>query len=121
MARIYKKPFKPAYTVNNARMLRKGSTPAEELLWSFLRNRKLSGLKFRRQVPFGRYILDFFCKEKMTAIELDGTSHANQIEYDRNRDAILIAANIKTIRISNKEVEENTERLLEKLQEYLAE
>jgi very-short-patch-repair endonuclease len=121
MARIYKKPFKPTYTINNARRLRKDSTAAEDLLWSYLRNRQLSGLKFRRQVPFGRYVLDFFCKEKMTVIELDGMSHANQKEYDKNRDAILMAANIKTIRISNREIEENTERLLEKLQGYLDE
>jgi very-short-patch-repair endonuclease len=121
MARIYKKPFKPAYTVVNARKLRKDSTSAEDLLWSYLRNRQISGLKFRRQVPFGRYILDFFCKERMVAIELDGASHTDQIKYDNNRDEVLKAANIKTIRISNKEVIKDTEKLLERLQELLDE
>jgi very-short-patch-repair endonuclease len=121
MSRIYKKPYKPAYTVENARRLRKDSTSAEDLLWDHLRNRQFLGLKFRRQVPFGRYILDFFCKEKMVAIELDGASHSNQILYDKNRDAILDAGNIKTIRLSNSEVVENIEMALEKLQNLLSE
>jgi very-short-patch-repair endonuclease len=121
MSRIYKKPFKPAYTVVNARKLRKDSTSAEEILWSYLRNRQISGLKFKRQVPFGRYILDFFCKEKMVAFELDGASHIDQKEYDKNRDETLKAAKIKTIRIANKEVIEDTEKLLERLQKLLDE
>jgi very-short-patch-repair endonuclease len=66
-------------------------------------------------VPFGRYILDFFCKEKMVAIELDGISHIDQKKYDKNRDAILNSAKIKVIRISNKEVMGNEESCLDNL------
>jgi very-short-patch-repair endonuclease len=121
MPRIHKKPFKPVYTVDNARKLRKDSTSAEDLLWSYLRNRQIYGLKFRRQVPFGRYILDFFCRERMVAIELDGASHLDQVKYDKNRDEVLKAANVRTIRIANEEVEENMDRFLEKLHGLLSE
>jgi len=55
-----------------ARMLRKKSTKAEKILWNELRNRKFNNLKFRRQHPIGKYIVDFYCNEEKVIIEVDG-------------------------------------------------
>jgi len=62
--------------MSQARYLRKNATPSERILWRHLRNRTLSGHKFRRQHPIDRYVLDFYCPEARLAIELDGGQHA---------------------------------------------
>src|ERR1035437_9732286 len=61
-----------------AKDLRQTSTVAEQLLWEHIRNKKLSGLKFRRQHPLDNYIADFYCHEKKLAIQLDGGIHNNK-------------------------------------------
>ena len=113
--RIYKKPRKPKYITNLARGLRKAQTKAEESLWEFIRGRKLKGLKFRRQTPFGRYILDFYCDEKKLAIEIDGTSPEGKQEYDNNRDKLLKACNVNVIRFTNKDISNDIESVLDKV------
>ncbi|MCP1642776.1 very-short-patch-repair endonuclease [Pseudomonas citronellolis] len=55
-----------------ARELRRRQTDAERLLWSRLRDRRLLGWKFRRQVPLGPYVVDFYCHERQLVVELDG-------------------------------------------------
>jgi len=60
-----------------ARALRQQDTWAEQLLWKWLRDRRFSGYKFRRQHPFGPHILDFFCLETLVDIELDGRQHGH--------------------------------------------
>ncbi|MBA4215530.1 MAG: hypothetical protein C0449_20885 [Polaromonas sp.] len=74
----------------NARALRRDMTDAERKLWSGLRGEQL-GFKFRRQHPLGHYIADFACLEPKFIVELDGTQHANNQTYDRNRDAFFTA------------------------------
>jgi len=69
-----------------ARTLRKNPTDAEAHLWNHLRARRLNGYKFRRQRPFGPYVLDFVCLDARVAIELDGSQHAEQMSYDERRD-----------------------------------
>jgi very-short-patch-repair endonuclease len=70
-----------------ARQFRNESSSAEALLWQNLRNRQLENLKFRRQHPIGRFILDFYCPEHKTAVELDGSVHYNQKAEDQDREA----------------------------------
>jgi very-short-patch-repair endonuclease len=67
--------------------MRREPTPTEELLWRMLRNRQMSGFKFRRQHPLGRYILDFYAAGCSLVVELDGDSHATDEgrEHDRVR------------------------------------
>ena len=95
-----------------ARELRRPQTPAEQKLWARLRNRQLGGLKFRRQHPIGRFILDFCCVKRKLAIELDGPSHASQVEYDRDRTAWLEQKGYKVIRFTNAQVHHNLEGVL---------
>ena len=69
--------------VQRARELRRPLTPQEQKLWRRLRNRQLCGLKFRRQHPLRRVILDFYCHEQQLAIEVDGDREAAlQIEHE---------------------------------------
>lgn len=67
-------------SVPRARQLRRNETAAERRLWQALRDRKLGGMKFRRQVPIGRYIVDFVSFERRLVVELDGGQHARQVQ-----------------------------------------
>jgi len=80
-----------------ARTLRKYDTWAEKLLWSWLRDRRFSVYKFRRQHPYPPHVLDFFCYEAMLNIELDGSQHGTpgQSALDATRDEWLESRGIK--------------------------
>jgi very-short-patch-repair endonuclease len=68
--------------------LRKELTPTERKLWVVIRNNQL-GVKFRRQHAIGNHIPDFVCIEKKLIIELDGSQHLEQEEYDQERTKYL--------------------------------
>src|ERR1041385_1155236 len=70
----------------HARGMRRIATDAERKLWFLLRDRRLDGIKFRRQVPFKNYILDFVCFERKVVIEVDGGQHGDSVP-DRIRRA----------------------------------
>jgi very-short-patch-repair endonuclease len=89
-----------------ARALRADSTDAEWKLWAILRGRGLEGVKFRRQVPVGRYFADFACLEARLIVELDGGQHDAQADYDARRTEDLEAAGWRVIRFWNNEVVE---------------
>ena len=81
-------------------------TRAEDLLWDALRDRRLEGAKFRRQVPLAHYILDFVCFERRLVVEVDGWQHAES-RSDGVRDAFFHARGFRVLRFWNEEVEEN--------------
>ncbi len=97
-----------------ARDLRKRTTRAEDLLWRALRNRQISGLKFRRQVPRGRYIVDFLCTKKRLVIEVDGATHGTAAErtYDLERTIQLEESGYRVVRFWNDEVENHLDGCL---------
>ena len=95
-----------------ARELRKQMTPAETRLWSSLRGRKLNGLKFRRQQIIDGFIADFFCSSAGLAIELDGSVHESQADYDANRDSVVSERGLRIIRISNDRIVFELEAML---------
>ncbi|WP_426026999.1 endonuclease domain-containing protein [Brevundimonas sp. TWP2-3-4b2] len=78
-------------TRTNARRGRSDPTLPEAVFWKFLRDRRLEGLKFRRQLPLGPYIADFACPSIRLIVELDGGIHALRAESDAARDAWLTA------------------------------
>lgn len=105
----------------NSKELRQNQTDTESILWHYLRNRGLNNIKFRRQVPIGKYIADFVCMEKKLIIELDGSQHLENknIEYDENRTKYLTELGYKIIRIYNNAISKNVNSALEYiLQEY---
>jgi len=104
----------------NARALRQTSTEAEEKLWQGLRNKKLSGLKFRRQHTIDKWIADFYCHEKKLVIELDGSIHNEKeiIEYDEARTKDLKELGINVLRFRNEEVMTSMETVLKSIAEF---
>ena len=101
-------------SVRQARSFRKKSADAEKRLWSCLRNRKLAGLKFRRQHPLGDRSVDFFCADAKLAIELDGSGHLGELRQasDLDREIELYEKEIRILRFPNSEVFENLEGVL---------
>lgn len=103
---------------NVRRELRKNQTKEEELLWFYIRNKKID-VKFRRQVSIGVFIADFFCAEKLLAIELDGVQHLDNKEYDQERNNYFNSLNIKTIRFWNSEIsDKNMENVFIKIKAF---
>jgi very-short-patch-repair endonuclease len=97
------------------RTLRNNLSDAEQALWHLLRGRQICGLKFRRQHPFGDYILDFVCLENKLVIEVDGGQHVRQAKYDENRTQKLQAAGFRVLRFWDNEVLKEQESVREKI------
>jgi very-short-patch-repair endonuclease len=91
--------------------MRRTPTDAERKLWFLLRDRRLDGIKFRRQFSLGRYILDFVCFERRLVVEVDGGQHADS-QADRVRDAQLQASGFRVVRYWNTDVPTNPEGVL---------
>ncbi|MCY4572641.1 MAG: endonuclease domain-containing protein [Gemmatimonadetes bacterium] len=96
-----------------ARELRRQSTDAERMLWSRLRDRRLRGIKFRRQAQIGQYIVDFLCMERRLIIELDGGHHADQRDSDDARTRALESDGFRVLRFWNNEVLREPDSVLE--------
>jgi very-short-patch-repair endonuclease len=96
-----------------ARQLRKNLTDAERLLWRRLRLWQVDGFKFRRQQPLENYIVDFVCLEKRLIIEVDGGQHAQQANYDTDRDAWLRNQGFVILRFWNNDVLKNIDGVME--------
>jgi very-short-patch-repair endonuclease len=112
------KPIRAASNIRTrARELRQQATPAEKTLWEELRNRRLGGLKFRRQHPLGPFIVDFYCPEHRLVIEIDGDIHDFQEEEDNARTRRLEDFNYRLIRFWNQEVEQNLQGVLKTILE----
>ncbi|GEM_PF-305424 len=105
--------------LRRAGALRRVMTEAERVLWNELRDRRLMGLKFRRQHPLHLYIADFYCHELRLAIEVDGGIHEHEDirEHDENRDAELERLGVTVLRFTNNDVMERTDIVLERIRE----
>lgn len=101
--------------------LRNRLTPAEKLLWYYLKNSNFENTKFRRQHSFNSYILDFYCPKKKIAIELDGDTHFsdNGKAYDLIRDRYLESEGIKVLRFANNIIFNNMDFVLETIRQNL--
>jgi very-short-patch-repair endonuclease len=97
-----------------AKRLRKRQTEAEKRLWKHLKTKQLDGIKFQRQEPVGKYIVDFVSFDKRLVIELDGGQHAGDIS-DAARDAWLCTQGFRVLGIWNNEIFENPEGILEEI------
>jgi len=77
-------------------------------------------LKFKRQKPMGRFIVDFVCVERQLIIEIDGGQHAEQAEYDQHRDAWLCSQGYTVLRFWNHEIMQQLEGVLEQIRRAIA-
>jgi len=91
---------------HRAYLMRQNPTAAENRLWQHLRRRQINGYRFRRQHPIGRFIVDFYCAKAKLAIEVDGPVHnePGHKEYDQERQAYLESLGLRVLRITNEEV-----------------
>jgi very-short-patch-repair endonuclease len=113
----------PSKLRSNARALSKNSTDAERILWSELRDHRLNGASFRRQVPIANYIADFVCHAAKLVIELDGGQHFSdgQETADAKRSAIIETRGFRVLRFSNHDVMTNRAGVLETIATAVAE
>lgn len=109
--------MKRQYIKELARDLRKKMTPCEKIMWHQLRNKRFKGLKFVRQFPIERYIVDFYCHDKKLIIEVDGEIH-NDVErkaYDSAREEFFAASELRVVRFNNHDIENDLGRILREL------
>ncbi len=97
-------PYRDRTHRRRARVLRKGLTDAERVLWTRLRRRRLGGFRFRRQHPVGPYIVDFACPQLRLAIEVDGSQHDADRAKDERRTEELLKSGYRVLRFWNSEV-----------------
>ena len=108
--------------IDKARQNRKNPTLAERKLWfEVLRRERLNRLKFTRQKPLGDYIVDFYCAERMLAIEIDGDSHDARQQQDETRTRRLNALGIEVVRCTNAEIMNNLEGVYQNLLMHVTE
>ena len=105
----------PARLRSNAKSLRANSTDAERLLWAALRNHRLNGTSFRRQVPIANFIVDFVCHAAMLVVELDGGQHYSELSEsaDAARTSAIESNGFRVLRFSNQDVMTNRNGVLE--------
>jgi very-short-patch-repair endonuclease len=96
-----------------ARSLRRRMTDPERRIWARLRDRRLAGYKFRRQVPIGPYVVDFLCVSQRLAIEIDGGRHATQMAADAARTDYLRSCGIAVLRFWSNEIYANLDGVLD--------
>ena len=108
---------------NLSRELRKSQTKAEKLFWENVRNKRFKGLKFYRQYPIfyeinnseSFIIIDFFCFEKNTIIEIDGKIHQFRKRNDKQRTQILYFLGIRVMRFKNEDIENDLDKILSEI------
>lgn len=101
-----------------ARLLRGNMTVQEKMLWSRLNKTQL-GVRFKAQHPIDIFIVDFYCHQYKLVVEVDGEIHQFNKEYDDGRMAELEQLGLIILRFTNKEIEENIDKVIGKIQKYL--
>ncbi|NET82764.1 MAG: endonuclease domain-containing protein [Moorea sp. SIO1F2] len=113
-------PYNPLLK-ERARQLRKNMTPGELTLWKHLKGKQMCGYDFDRQRPIDQFIVDFYCKKLMLAIEIDGYSHDSEEaqERDRERQARLESLGVRFLRFQEEEVCDEVEGVLRVIEDWI--
>jgi very-short-patch-repair endonuclease len=102
-----------------AKKLRNESTFSEIMLWCEIKNRRLHGYQFHRQVPMLDYIVDFYCHELMLAIEIDGESHRSKVSYDGDRQKRLEERGVRFLRFDDARLKMDIDKVVEEIEEWI--
>ena len=107
----------------NAYQLRNNPTEAEKILWQYLKDRQIEGVRFRRQHSLKNFIPDFYGHQVKLAIELDGGYHNEMVQklYDNDKDDILRNSGLTVLRYSNEEVIFEIEKVLNSIRKTILE
>lgn len=113
-------PYNPALK-ERARQLRQNMTVGEVALWNEIKRKNL-GFDFDRQRPIGEFIVDFYCKDLMLAIEIDGESHSSDKakQYDAKRQKELESLGVSFLRFDDLKVRNEVEKVVEEIRKYIA-
>jgi len=106
--------YNKSKTLEKRKSLRRNQTPQENILWAHLRRNKYE-VKFKRQYSVGPYVLDFYSPRNKLAIEIDGSQHIENKEYDNERSRYLLILGIKVIRFWNNEINVNIDGVINKI------
>lgn len=106
--------YNKSKNLEKRKFLRNNQTSQETILWSYLR-KNTYGIKFRRQYSVGPYILDFYSPRNKLAIEVDGSEHIKNKEYDNERSEFLKTFGIRIIRFWNNEINNNIDGVINKI------
>ena len=102
-----------------ARELRRNMTLSEVLLWNELKKKYMLGYDFDRQRPIGNYIVDFYCKELLLAIEIDGDTHIYKYDYDDKRQKELENLGVHFLRFEDIEVKKNMWNVIRVIEDWI--
>lgn len=94
-------------------------TEAEQALWKLLRRKQIDGHRFRKQVPIGKYIVDFACLDARLIIEVDGGQHSDAAIVDAERDVWLRSQHFRVLRFWNNDVLKNPDGVMQVVLEAL--
>ena len=117
MVRFHKRTNPKAF--GHAKQLHRNLTEAEAKLWSRLRTHRMAGVHFRNQHAIGNYVVDFFAPRAKLVIELDGSQHLEQKEYDTERTTYLESKGYRVLRFWNKDVMNDIDSVLNVIWEAL--
>ena len=101
--------------IPKARDLRQTATRAEEIVWQFLRRKRVAGMRWRRQQPIGPFIVDFDCPDLKLVIELDGHAHENREDADWTRQSYLEEQGLTVLRFFNGDVYQRKEGVFNRI------
>ena len=96
-----------------SRKLRREQTPAEAVLWNAVRGNQIDGFHFRRQQVIHGLFADFYCHATALVVELDGSSHDQKQESDRERDCYFKSLGIDVLRFQNQDVFQKLDSVIE--------
>lgn len=118
--RYYIIPYNPKLK-ELARQLRNNMTPGESSLWKYVKGKQMMGYDFDRQRPIDEFIVDFYCKQLMLAIEIDGSSHDSEEaqERDRQRQTRLESLGVRFLRFTESDAKYQVECVLEVIQSWV--
>lgn len=107
-------------SISRAQAFRKSMTLGEKKLWARLRGKQLE-YYFRRQMPIGKYIVDFACRKERLIVEVDGSHHFTNAgkEHDKIRDRFLRQQGFRILHYDSEEVINNTDGVVDSIYEYL--
>ncbi len=113
-------PYNPKLK-ERARHLRNNSTKAEIRLWQYLKGRQMMGYDFHRQKPIDNFIVDFFCRELMLAIEVDGYTHSFEEVTDRDerKEQRLRELGVRIMRFRDEDVMNNIEGVMKEIEDWV--
>ena len=119
--RIVVSPETKRKMVETARQFRKEPTKSEHILWQALRGRKMNGIKFRRQQPIGNFVVDFYNSTYRLVVEVDGSVHDDQVEFDQARQVALEELGLNIMRVNAEIVEKNLPLVLGEIRKKIEE